>query len=103
MPEGVRQADAWLCYWAGRASMQRAPETAVKILDNCHRRFAAAADAAGQLACGAAVVQTLWYARLGWSEITPWVDRLEPLMAEATTYPSRAVELLGTSALHAAL
>ena len=103
MPAPERERDIWLGYWEGRALMQSAPERALSVLQACHQRFAERADAAGQLACGAAAVQTLWYARLGWSEITPWVDRLEPLLATNPAFPSAAMELLSFSALHAAL
>jgi LuxR family maltose regulon positive regulatory protein len=103
MPQAVRDRDPWLGFWEGRALMATAPDRALQILQACHRRFAHDADAVGQLACGAAVVQTLWHARLGWSEITPWVDRLEPLMSHELRFPSPALELLGTSALHATL
>lgn len=103
LPPAVRDADPWLGYWEGRALMQTAPDQAVALLQASHARFAASADAAGQLASGAAVVQTLWYARLGWSEITRWVDRLEPLVAQNASFPSRSMELMSTSALHAAL
>ena len=80
--------------------MQTAPDRALQILQAHQQRFAADADVAGQLACGAAVVQTLWYARLGWSEITPWVDRLEPLMRPRRALPvarGRAAQLLGAA------
>jgi LuxR family transcriptional regulator, maltose regulon positive regulatory protein len=103
MPQAARESDIWLRYWEGRASMQSAPGHALKIFEACHQSFAAAQDLAGQLASGAALVQTLWYARLGWSEIAPWVDWLEPLMASGANYPSRTMELMSTSALHAAL
>lgn len=103
IPAQERERDPWLGYWHGRALVQGAPERALALLHDGHRRFQADGDAAGQLACGAAVVQTLWYARLGWSEINPWVDRLESLMNERVTFPSPAVELLSYAALHAAL
>lgn len=103
MPGTVRDADAWLAYWEGRALMQTAPEKALRALALGCERFDAQCNAAGRLACGAAAVQTLWYARLGWSEITPWVDRLEPQLGIGLVFPSRAVELLTYSALHAAL
>jgi ATP/maltotriose-dependent transcriptional regulator MalT/DNA-binding SARP family transcriptional activator len=103
MPEELRERDPWLGYWQGRALMQTAPDRALRILQACHLRFAADAGVAGQLACGAAIVQTLWYARLGWSEVAPWVDRLEPLLGEDVRFPSPGVELLTWSALHAAL
>ena len=103
MPVAMRDADPWLAYWQGRALMQTAPEKALRALGAGYDRFDAQHDAAGRLACGAAAVQTLWYARLGWSEITPWVDRLEPQLDTTLVFPSRAVELLTYSALHAAL
>ncbi|WP_143694662.1 BTAD domain-containing putative transcriptional regulator [Variovorax sp. JS1663] len=103
IPPPVRERDPWLGYWEGRALMAIAPDRALQILQARHQRFAEAADAVGQLACGAAVVQTLWHARLGWSEITPWVDRLEPLMRGEPAFPTRSVELMSLSALHAAL
>ncbi len=103
MPEPSRQRDPWLGYWEARALMQTAPERALAVFDAGYRRFLDAGDAAGQLACGAGAVQTLWYARLGWSEIAPWVDRLEPLIDAGVELPSRAVELMTTSSLHAAL
>lgn len=103
VPEAAREREPWLGYWEGRALMAIAPERALQRLQACHQRFADAADAVGQLACGAALVQTFWHARLGWSEITPWVDRLEPLMGGEPVFPSRGVELLSLSALHAAL
>ena len=103
MPEAARRADPWLAYWEGRALMATAPEQAVQLFDAGLERFAAVGDAAGQLACGAAAVQTLWYARLGWSEITPRVDNIERLLDAPAAFPSRATELLSYSALHAAL
>jgi LuxR family maltose regulon positive regulatory protein len=103
MPQAERERDPWLIYWHGRAQLQGAPDRALALLHSGHARFAAEGNAAGELACGAAVVQTLWYARLGWSEITPWVDRLEPLMNEPVRFPTPAVELLSYAALHAAL
>jgi LuxR family transcriptional regulator, maltose regulon positive regulatory protein len=110
MPEAERGRDPWLGYWEGRAVMSIEPDRALRTLQVSHARFAAADDAAGQLACGAAVVQTLWYARLGWSEITPWVERLEPLLRGdapwtrgGLRFPSRGVELFSMAALHASL
>ena len=103
IPEPARARRPWLGYWEGRALMATAPERALQRLQASHQRFADQADEVGQLACGAAVVQTFWHARLGWSEITPWVDRLEPLMGSELAFPSRGVELLSLSALHAAL
>jgi LuxR family transcriptional regulator, maltose regulon positive regulatory protein len=112
LPDVERDARPWLGYWSGRAQMATAPDRAVPLLQAVHARFAAAGDAPGQLASGAAIIQTLWYARLGWSEITPWVDRLEPLMGGAgpwpvadggLRFPSRGVELLSMAALHASL
>jgi tetratricopeptide (TPR) repeat protein len=103
LPKEARLRAPWLLYWEGRAAMQGGSDRAMAVLQAGYRAFAAAADAAGQVACGAAIVQTLWYARLGWSEIAPWVDRLEPLMGEHVRFPSRAVELLTYSAVHAAL
>jgi DNA-binding SARP family transcriptional activator len=112
LPQAQRDARPWLGYWAGRAQMASAPDRAIPLLQQVHARFQDSQDAAGQLACGAAIIQTLWYARLGWSEITAWVDRLEPLMrADApwpvadgnSSFPSRGVELLSVAALHASL
>jgi DNA-binding SARP family transcriptional activator len=103
IPDAERQRDRWLGYWEARALMATAADRALGLFAATHRRFAESSDVAGQLACGAAAVQTLWYARLGWSEITPWVDRLESLIAEQVAFPSRGVELLTDSALHAAL
>lgn len=96
----------WLGYWAGRALMFAAPDRAVQRLQSARERFAADADVAGQLACGAAIIQTLWYARLGWSEIQPLVDGLAALIEQPDAlppFPSPAVELMTWSALHAAL
>lgn len=103
VPAGEHRHHPWLAYWEGRASMHAAPEQALRVLQGDHERCVLAGDAAGQLAAGAAIVQTLWYARLGWSEITPWVDRLEPLMDRPLAFPSPALELFSYSALHAAL
>lgn len=103
LPPSALQRDPWLAYWQGRAWMHGQPERALPMLQASHGAFEAADDASGQLAAGAAIVQTLWYARLGWSEITPWVERLEPLLERPLVFPTRAVELLSLSALHAAL
>ncbi|WP_345542169.1 BTAD domain-containing putative transcriptional regulator [Variovorax defluvii] len=103
IPAPMRERDPWLGYWEGRALMALAPDRALQVLQARYQHFADAADVVGQLACGAAVVQTLWHARLGWSEIAPWVDRLEPLMGGEPAFPTRGVELMSWSALHAAL
>ena len=103
MPAAWRDRNPWLAYWEGRSLMLRAPEDSLRALQSAYNRFAADADAAGQLACGAAAVQTLWYARLGWSEITGWVDRLEPLIDAPADFVSPSLAMLTTSALHAAL
>lgn len=103
VPAAEHDSDPWLGYWQGRALMHTVPERALRALEHAHGRFAQAGDVAGQLAAGAAIVQTLWYARLGWSEITPWVDRLEPLMERTLSFPSPALELFTYSALHAAV
>ena len=103
VPTPVRERQPWLAYWEGRASMQARGDRALQMLQQAHARFEQAGDVAGQLAAGAAIVQALWYARLGWSEITPWVERLEPLMGRPLAFPTPAVELLTWSALHAAL
>ena len=103
LPAPERARDGWLAYWEGRAAMHAAPERAQQLLQAAHGRFARERDVAGQLASVAAIVQTLWYARLGWSEITNWVDRVETLIGQAAVFPSPAVELLTLSALHAAL
>lgn len=107
LPQAAREREPWLAYWEGRACGPAEGERALRSLHAAHARFEALGDDAGQLACGAAVVQTLWYARLGWSEITPWVDRLEPLIEPLSqgrlAFPTPAVELLSISALHAAL
>jgi LuxR family maltose regulon positive regulatory protein len=111
LPEHPRESTPWLGYWQGRALTPTAPDRALQVLQAAYRSFESNADVAGQLACGAAVIQTLWYARLGWSEITPWVDRLEPLLradaawplAQGLRFPSRGVELLSMAALHASL
>jgi DNA-binding SARP family transcriptional activator len=102
MPAAQLDRDPWLRYWEGRALMPGATDRALAVLQFCHRRFAAEHDNAGALASGAAIVQTLWYARLSWSEIAPWIDRLEPLMNETLSFPSAGVELLTWSALHGA-
>src|SRR6185503_16823757 len=111
LPASERESMPWLGYWEGRALTPTAPDRALQVLHATHQRFESSADVAGQIACGAAVIQTLWYARLGWSEITPWVDRLEPLLraegawplAQGVRFPSRGVELLSMAALHASL
>ncbi|WP_076999946.1 BTAD domain-containing putative transcriptional regulator [Variovorax sp. KK3] len=103
IPPAERERDPWLGYWEGRALMAIAPDRALQVLQARHQRFAESGDAVGQLACGAAVVQTLWFARLGWSEVAPWADRLEPLMAGETVFPTRSIELMSLTALHAAL
>jgi DNA-binding SARP family transcriptional activator len=103
MPDAERDRDPWLGFWQGRSLVDSAPERALTVLQASHRRFQQTGDVAGQLACGAAAVQTLWFARLGWSEIMPWVDRLEPLLRERVTFPTPAIELMSYSALHAAL
>jgi LuxR family transcriptional regulator, maltose regulon positive regulatory protein len=103
MPEAMRERDPWLGYWEARSLMAAAPQRALTLLQSHHQRFEAEANATGQLACGAAAIQTLWYARLGWSEITPWVHRIEPLLEAKVDFPSPGVELLSYSALHAAL
>jgi len=103
MPTAEREHEPWLAYWGGRASMHADTGSALRLLNTSHERFARDGDAAGQLAAGAAIVQTLWYARLGWSEITPWVERLESLMGQRLRFPSPALELFTHSALHAAL
>lgn len=103
LPADVREADPWLDYWHGRASAPTAPNAAVALLERTFERFAAAGDALGRLACGAAIVQAFWYARLGWSEIAPWADRLAPLLSSRPRFPSPTLELATWSALHAAL
>ncbi len=103
LPADVRERDPWLDYWHGRASAPIAPNPAVALLERTFQRFEAAGDALGQLACGAAIVQAFWYARLGWSEIAPWADRLAPLLASRPRFPSPTLELAVYSALHAAL
>jgi len=103
IPAAVRAARPWLAYWEARALMATSPDLALRILDDARRRFAGSGDAAGELACGAAAVQTLWYARLGWSEIAHRVDDLEPLLGAQPAFPSAGVELLTYSAVHAAL
>jgi DNA-binding SARP family transcriptional activator len=103
MPVASRDEDPWLGYWQGRALMLLGGEQAPHVLEASHARFAERGDAAGQLACGAAIVQTVFYARLAWSEVTPWIERLESAMAQRVEFPTRSVELLTRSALHAAL
>lgn len=103
LPGAARAREPWLGYWEGRALMQNDPDRARRALQSAFQRFATRSDAAGQIACSAAVIQSLWYARLGWSEIDPWVKRMEPLLGEHAEFPSRAVELLTYSAFHAAL
>jgi LuxR family maltose regulon positive regulatory protein len=111
LPLPERETEPWLGYWEGRALVPTAPDRALQALQGAHQRFEAHGDVAGQLACGAAVIQTLWYARLGWSEITAWVDRLEPLLradgpwplAQGVRFPSRGIALLSVAALHASL
>lgn len=103
VPAAARDADPWLGYWEGRAHGPVAAERALQALQRSLDAFAARADALGQLACGAAAVQTLWYARLGWSEIGAWADRLEPLLGSEPAFPSPAMELFTYSALHAAI
>lgn len=103
MPEGARESDPWLGYWEGRALMPTVPERALRLLQASHARFVAAGDAAGQFACAAAAVQALWYARLGWSEIASWVDRLEPLLSQDVRFPTAEIEVMSYSAVHAAL
>jgi ATP/maltotriose-dependent transcriptional regulator MalT/DNA-binding SARP family transcriptional activator len=103
MPQTERERNPWLGYWEGRALMVSAPDSALSILQTRYERFVASGDVSGQLACGAAIVQTLWDARLGWSEINLWVDRLESLVDANVRFPSPGMELLTRSALHAAL
>ena len=111
LPDGACESTPWLGYWLGRALTPTAPDRALQVLQAAHERFASSGDVAGQLACGAALIQTLWYARLGWSEITAWVDRLEPLLrgdgpwalAQGVRFPSRGVEIVSVAALHASL
>ena len=102
-PAAQRTQDPWLPYWEGRAWMHAAPDRALQMLQAHHDRALTAGDEVGQFAAGAAIIQTLWYARLGWSEITPWVDRLEPLLGRTLEFPSAALELFSLSALHAAV
>jgi ATP/maltotriose-dependent transcriptional regulator MalT/DNA-binding SARP family transcriptional activator len=104
VPATEREREPWLAYWEGRALMQLAPARALQVLQANHLRFARDGDIAGQLASVGAIVQTLWYSRLGWSEITRWVDHVEPLIGKhVVAFPSPAVELMTFSALHAAL
>jgi ATP/maltotriose-dependent transcriptional regulator MalT/DNA-binding SARP family transcriptional activator len=103
MPADERARRGWLGYWEARALAAQAPDRALALLQSEYERFVAARDVAAQLVCGGAIVQTLWDARLGWSEITHWVDRIEPLMREPVEFPSPQIELLTTAALHAAL
>jgi ATP/maltotriose-dependent transcriptional regulator MalT/DNA-binding SARP family transcriptional activator len=103
MPPAEMERSPWLGYWQGRSLLQSAPQDAVAVLEKACERFRQAGDVAGQLACGAAVVNALWFTRLGWSEVAPWVERLEPLLHQHVTFPSGAIELTSYAALHAAL
>lgn len=103
MPAPVRAAQPWLGYWEGRALMQSDPDHAIRILETTRHSFRTVGDVAGQLAAGAAIVQALWYARLGWSEINLLIDDLEPLMGAHASFPTAGVELMTYAALHAAL
>lgn len=103
MPAAERDRDPWLGYWQHRALVLSAPERGLAILQASFERFGRDGDAAGQLACGAAAMQMLWYTRLGWSEIGPWLDRIEHLLDRPVAFPTRAVELASYAVLHAAL
>ncbi|TFZ05939.1 hypothetical protein EZ313_04610 [Ramlibacter henchirensis] len=103
MPAGELERSPWLGYWQGRSLLQSAPARSVEVLEEACERFQQAGDVAGQLACGAAVVNALWFTRLGWSEVAPWVERLEPLLHRHVAFPSAAIELTSYAALHAAL
>jgi DNA-binding SARP family transcriptional activator len=104
LPAPARAAHPWLAYWEGRALMAGASPRSLSVLQAAHHAFEVAGDFAGQVASAAAVVQALWFARLGWSEIGPWIERIEPMLdARCDAFPTPGVELLSWSALHAAL
>jgi LuxR family transcriptional regulator, maltose regulon positive regulatory protein len=103
MPREAFVRDPWLAYWEGRARFQTEPARGLESLEASYHRFAAAGDLVGQLAAGGAVVHTLYFTRLGWSEVGQWVDRLEPLLEETLSFPSPTIELQTYAALHAAL
>lgn len=103
MPRDAFVRNPWLGYWDGRARFQTEPARGLEILEASYDRFVAAGDLVGQLAAGGAVVHTLYFTRLGWSEVGPWVDRLEPLLEASVAFPSATIELQTYAALHAAL
>lgn len=103
MPASARADAPWLDYWEARAHMHAGPERAIALFEAAQARFERAGDRAGQLACGAGVLQTLWYARLGWSEIVTRVARLEAFLREPLTFPSPGVAMMTYAAVHAAL
>ncbi|HET6827861.1 MAG TPA: BTAD domain-containing putative transcriptional regulator [Ramlibacter sp.] len=103
MPRDAFERDPWLGYWDGRARVQAEPARGLEILEASYERFRKAGDVAGQLACGGAAVHTLFFARLGWSEASPWVDRMEPLLSSPARFPSATIELGTYAGLHAAL
>lgn len=80
LPPAMRECDAWLAYWFGRAWIFTEPQRGRPAVEQAYYSFRASGDLRGQALALSAIVNSYWFY---WSEFRPldrWIPELRRLL-----------------------
>lgn len=103
LPSWYVDATPRLLYCLGLAQTTTDPVAAIDTLRRAHDRFDAQHNGLAQALCAAAIIQALYFRFDDYSEMEPWMNKLDALMRDGFAYPSADTELHLSSQLQIAL
>ncbi len=102
-PEGYRQSDPWLQYWAGACRLPFNPAESQQHFEKAYELFMAINDPAGLFLSWSGVMEAIL---LGWGEFIQadrWIGLLDDLMQRHPQFPSPEIEARVTTSMLSAL
>lgn len=103
VPSYIVAGDPWLLHWQGVALASFDPPGGRRSFEAAYDLFRQRCDATGQLLAWSAVVETIALEWADFSQLDPWLDEAEGLLAEHAEFPSSEVEARFVSSMFSAL
>lgn len=93
IPMGLQTQSTWLRFWLGAAQLARNPMEAREILVQVFHSFEEKKDMLGQVLTCATIADSFFIDWNDFSELDPWIARLETMLDDKFSFPDPAIEL----------
>ena len=103
IPEKIIEAEPWLLYWLGVATMTPSPSESRRHFEHAFQIFNDRKDDEGVLASWAGAVNTFFYEYIDFKPLDTWIDWLEDRIRRTRSFPSPEIEATVTASMACAL